>query len=132
MSQRLRFVRFNFVGAVGIGVQLAALWLLTDVVHVHYIPATCAAVALAVVHNFVWHHRWTWGERQVSSHPMILFVRFAAANGAVSLAGNLAAMAALVSVVGLPPVMANVAAIAFTGVLNFWVGDSVVFRGQRT
>ena len=132
MSQRLRFVRFNFVGAAGIGVQLSALWLLTDVAHVHYLPATGAAVALAVVHNFVWHHRWTWGDRQVGGRPMILFVRFAAANGAVSLAGNLAAMAALVSVVGLPPVMANVAAIACTGVLNFWVGDAVVFRGQRT
>jgi putative flippase GtrA len=130
MNQRRRFVRFNAVGAAGIGVQLSALWLLTGVVRVHYFPATVGAVTLAVVHNFVWHRRWTWGDRPVDVHPIALFTRFAAANGAVSLAGNLAAMPVLVSVAGLTPVVANGVAIALTGLLNFWIGDAVVFRGQ--
>ena len=131
MNQRRRFVRFNAVGAAGIGVQLSVLWLLTGVAHLHYLPATFAAVALAVVHNFLWHRRWTWGDRPVGVHPAALFTRFAAANGAVSLAGNLAAMPLLVSVAGLPPVVANGVAIVLTGVLNFWLGDAVVFRGNR-
>jgi putative flippase GtrA len=130
MNQRRRFVRFNAVGAAGIGVQLSVLWLLTGVARMHYLPATLAAVALAVVHNFLWHRRWTWGDRPAGVHPIALFTRFAAANGAVSLAGNLAAMPLLVSVAGLTPVVANGVAIALTGVLNFWVGDVVVFRGQ--
>jgi len=130
MNQRRRFVRFNAVGAAGIGVQLSVLWLLTGVAHLHYLSATFAAVTLAVVHNFMWHRRWTWGDRPVGVHPIALFTRFAAANGAVSLAGNLAAMPLLVSVAGLPPVVANGVAIALTGVLNFWLGDAVVFRGQ--
>jgi putative flippase GtrA len=130
MNGRLRFVRFNAVGAAGIAVQLSALWLLTGVAHVHYIPATIAAVTLAVVHNFVWHRRWTWGDRDLRGRPMALFARFAAANGAVSLLGNLAAMTALVSVGALTPVVANGVAIALTGALNFWVGDAVVFRGR--
>ena len=130
MNQRRRFVRFNAVGAAGIGLQLSALWLLTGVAHVHYLPATFAAVTLAVVHNFAWHRWWTWGDRPVDVHPIALFTRFAAANGAVSLAGNLAAMPVLVSAAGLTPVVANGVAIALTGVLNFWLGDAVVFRGQ--
>jgi putative flippase GtrA len=128
MSLRRRFVRFNAVGAAGIGVQLSVLWLLTGVAHVHYLPATFAAVTLAIVHNFMWHRWWTWGDRPAAVHPIALFARFAAANGAVSLAGNLAAMPVLVSVAGLTPVVANGAAIALTGVLNFWLGDAVVFR----
>jgi len=131
MNQRRRFVRFNAVGAAGIGVQISVLWLLTGVAHLHYLPATFAAVALAVVHNFLWHRRWTWGDRPVGVAPIALFTRFAAANGAVSLAGNLAAMPLLVSVAGLPPVAANSVAIILTGVLNFWLGDAVVFRGNR-
>ena len=130
MNQRRRFVRFNAVGAAGIGVQLWVLWLLTGVAHMHYLPATFAAVTLAVVHNFLWHRRWTWGDRPAGVRPIALFTRFAAANGAVSLAGNLAAMPLLVSVAGLTPVVANGVAIALTGVLNFWVGDVVVFRGH--
>jgi putative flippase GtrA len=46
------------------------------------------------------------------------------------MAGNLAAMPVLVSAAGLTPVVANGVAIVLTGVLNFWVGDAVVFRGQ--
>ena len=130
MNQRRRFVRFNAVGAAGIGVQLSVLWLLTGVARVHYLPATFAAVTLAVVHNFLWHRRWTWGDRPAAGHPIALFTRFAAANGAVSLAGNLAAMPVLVSIAGLTPVVASGVAIVLTGVLNFWIGDAVVFRGQ--
>jgi putative flippase GtrA len=130
MNQRRRFVRFNAVGAAGVAVQLSALWLLTGVARVHYLPATFVAVTLAVVHNFVWHRRWTWGDRPAGGHVIALFARFAAANGAVSLAGNLAAMPILVSVAGLTPVVANGVAIGLTGLLNFWIGDAVVFRGQ--
>jgi putative flippase GtrA len=128
MNLGRRFVRFNAVGAAGIGVQLAALWLLTGVAHLHDVPATCAAVTLAVVHNFAWHRRWTWGDRVDAGGAAAVFLRFAAANGALSLGGNLVVMAVLVSYVRLPAVAANAVAIAVSGLANFWVGDAVVFR----
>ena len=131
MNPWLRFARFNAVGAAGVGVQLATVWLLTGVAQVHYLPATSAAVGVAVVHNFAWHRRWTWGDREASAGPVALFMRFAAANGAVSLAGNLAAMAVLVPLAHMTPVAANAVAIAVTGVLNFRMGDVVVFRRGR-
>ena len=128
MSQGRRFVRFNAVGAAGIGVQLAALWLLTGVMHVHYLAATSLAVGTAIVHNFLWHRRWTWAERAESRGAIAQFLRFAAANGVVSLAGNLVVMTALVSGTHLTLVVANGIAIGACGLLNFWLGDSVVFR----
>jgi len=128
MSRPLRFVRFNAVGAAGIGVQLAALWFLTGVLHVHYSTATAAAVAVALVHNFAWHRRWTWADRADHGNAAAQFMRFAGANGAVSLAGNLVMMTTLVSGAQMTPMAANVAAIGTCGLLNFWLGDSVVFR----
>jgi putative flippase GtrA len=128
MSQGLRFVRFNVVGAAGIGVQLAALWLLTGVMQVHYLAATSLAVGTAIVHNFLWHRRWTWAERAESEGAIPQFMRFAAANGVVSLAGNLVVMRALVPGTHLTPVVANGVAIGACGLVNFWLGDSVVFR----
>lgn len=128
MTARVRFLRFNTVGALGILVQLAALWLLADVARAHYLLATTAAVGLAVVHNFVWHRWWTWRDRADAGSLPAAFVRFAVANGALSLVGNLGLTATLVSGAHVNPVAANAVAIGFCGLLNFWLGDVVVFR----
>jgi putative flippase GtrA len=58
-----RWLKFNFVGGIGIGVQFGVLFLLKSVWHVHYLVATVIAVEVAVVHNFVWHERFTWADR---------------------------------------------------------------------
>src|SRR5262249_31589394 len=113
-------------GGIGIAVQIAVLWLLTRA-GVPYLAATALAVASAVVHNFVWHQRWTWADRRRDEAPLRTFASFALANGAVSLVTNLVAMAALVGALGLAPVAANLVAIAAAGLVNFWLGDRVVF-----
>ena len=43
----LRWLKFNFVGGLGIGVQLAALWLFVSVLRINYLIATAAAVEIA-------------------------------------------------------------------------------------
>jgi putative flippase GtrA len=57
-----RWAAFNAVGLAGVAVQLACLALL---VHAgsHYLAATALAVEAAVLHNFLWHQRWTWRDR---------------------------------------------------------------------
>ena len=64
-----RWWRFSGVGALGVGVQLAVLALCVDVLHVDWRVAVPLAVAAAVVHNFVWHQRWTWADRRPSPSP---------------------------------------------------------------
>jgi len=59
----VRFLRFNAVGAMGIAVQIASLTLLVSALGVHYLPATAVAIELSVLHNFLWHERWTWRDR---------------------------------------------------------------------
>ncbi|HET9372408.1 MAG TPA: GtrA family protein [Vicinamibacterales bacterium] len=124
MSTWTRFLRFNAVSALGIGVQLGILWLLTTA-GVDYLAATTLAVAAAVVHNFAWHRQWTWADRD--TNIVRAFVAFAAGNGAVSLVTNLVVMTGLVSGAGMAPVLANLVAIGSAGVVNFWIGDRVVF-----
>jgi putative flippase GtrA len=62
-SRFVRWSKFNFVGGIGIAVQFAALFLLKSVFHVHYLAATALAVEAAVLHNFIWHERFTWADR---------------------------------------------------------------------
>jgi dolichol-phosphate mannosyltransferase len=128
MTAWRRFARFNAVSAVGIGVQLVAIWALTAM-GMHYLPATALSVASAVVHNFAWHRRWTWSDRvRHRGGWAAQLARFWMANGLVSLAGNLVVMAVLVSALGVPPLAANVAAIVCCGLVNYWLGDRFVFR----
>jgi FSR family fosmidomycin resistance protein-like MFS transporter len=117
------------VSALGIPVQLSSIAVLVHLLGVGYLVATIAGVAAAVAHNFLWHVRWTWHDRALEGASLsAAFARFALANGAVSMAGNLVLMAGLVAMAGLPVVPANLVAIAVCGVVNFELGDRFVFR----
>jgi dolichol-phosphate mannosyltransferase len=123
-----RFFRFNVVGAIGIVVQLGALELLRRA-GVDYLLATVLAVEAAVVHNFIWHERYTWRDRvrALRSELWARLVRFHLTNGAVSLVGNALAMRWLVGEMRLPVVPANLIAITACWLLNFLLSDRVVF-----
>ena len=89
---------------------------------VHYLVATAVGVEAAVLHNYFWHVRWTWRDRERS------LLRFHLANGVVSVISNLAWMWILST---WPLVAANLAAITLTSVANFLLGDRWAFAPQR-
>jgi putative flippase GtrA len=129
MQTFLRWWRFNLVGAVGIVVQLAALFLLKTIVHLNYLAATAVAVEAAVIHNFVWHEQFTWADRVKPSWRTSLprLGRFNLTNGGVSILGNLALMKVMVGLGHVNYFAANMIAIALCSVVNFLVSDEWVF-----
>ena len=124
-----RWLKFNFVGALGIGVQLAALAALSAL-GLGYLAATALAVEAAVLHNFLWHERMTWRDRATPLFRQMLgrFLRFQMANGLISLIGNLLLMRLLVGAVHLPVLWGNLGAIAACAALNFVVSDRLVWK----
>lgn len=126
----LRWLKFNFVGGIGIAVQLAALVAIRSVFHVDYLVATVSAVEIAVLHNFLWHERFTWAERQTHriAASLARLVRFNLSNGAVSIVGNLLLMRLLVGRFHVHYVAANLVAIAVCSVTNFLLSEHIVFR----
>ena len=124
-----RWVAFNAVGVAGMALQLAIVAALVHVLHVHYAIATALAVEAAILHNFVWHQRWTWRDRPVLQRRdgMARLARFHLLNGSVSLVGNVALTTLLTRVVGWDPVASNVVAIAACSLVNFAASDSLVF-----
>ena len=125
----IRWWKFNAVGGLGIGVQLVALTLLKSGLYLNYLVATAFAVEAAVIHNFFWHERYTWADRQSTSR-IIRFAKFNFSNGAISILGNVALMRLLVGALGLNYFMANALSIAGCSLLNFVVSDRLVFTGQ--
>jgi putative flippase GtrA len=128
----IRWLKFNFVGALGIAVQMGAFALLVSGLRLHYLIATPLAVEAAVLHNFVWHERFTWKDRtREVGRPRdvaMRLLRFHAGNGAVSILGNMALMRVLVGVLHLNPYLGNGISIAICSLLNFAASEWFVFR----
>lgn len=125
----MRWLKFNAVGALGMAVQLGSLGVFVHVLGLHYLLATALAVEAAVLHNFVWHRRWTWADRQAAqSVPTIaIFLRFNLTTGLASIAGNVLFMWILARCADLEPVIANGMAIALCSVVNFVLSDRWTF-----
>jgi putative flippase GtrA len=122
---RSRLAPFAVVGMLGFVLQLAALGILMSFAHWPWLPATIAAVELAIIHNFVWHRRVTWKDRQTPA--IAAFARYNLSTGVASICGNALLMAVYLNTVGLPPITANALAVVTMTVLNFVVADRWVF-----
>ncbi len=127
-----RWLKFNIVGGIGIGVQLAALAIFRSLLHLDYLLATVLAVESAVLHNFVWHERFTWADRPALrlTGSLIRLARFNASNGLTSILGNLLLMRWLVGGMQMNYFAANVIAIAACSLVNFLLSDCFVFQAE--
>lgn len=128
-----RWLKLHFVGGIGIVVQLGALALFRSALHFNYLLATALAVETAVIHNFLWHERFTWKDRPSTHRRQSLarFIKFNGTNGVVSIAGNLLIMRALVGQFRMNYMPANLIAVTVCSLLNFLLSEWVVFeRGE--
>jgi putative flippase GtrA len=119
-------MKFNAVGAMGVGVQLGVLALAREWLGMGILTATAVAVETAILHNFVWHERWTW--RLESGRWLARLVRFHATTGLVSLGASLFLMQLLAGWLGMPYLLANLASISAAWLLNFAASELFVFR----
>ncbi|MHB0868800.1 MAG: GtrA family protein [Chloroflexota bacterium] len=110
-----RLARFGIVGASGVVVNSIALFIAHGVAGLPLLVASPLAVEVAILHNFVWNERWTFGASGFS------FLRLGKFN-LTSLGGLLitsGVLYLLVSFVGVHYLMANLAGIALATVWNF-------------
>jgi putative flippase GtrA len=121
----LRWLKFNAVGAIGICVQLGVLALLSSGLGLNYLIATAVAVEIAVLHNFLWHERFTWSDRCAHSR-LARLLKFNFTTGSFSLLGNVI-FTKLLADAGCGYVFANATAIVLCSIINFMLNDRLVF-----
>jgi putative flippase GtrA len=128
VPRRRRIAPFVVVGIAGFTLQLGAVALLS---HAGLAPmaATALGVELAILHNFLWHERWTWRDRPAAAwtERVVRLVRFNASTGLTSIAGNVGLTLLLVAWWRLPLLVANVLAVVALSALNFSLSDRWVF-----
>jgi dolichol-phosphate mannosyltransferase len=127
-SKLRRLVKFGAVGASGVGVNLALLYLFTDVAGLHYAASAFIAIEASIISNFLLNDRWTFRDRRDNKvWPRLL--RF----NTVSAAGigvNMGIMALLVEVAGTHYLMAEILAILCAFIWNYTLSSRFVWRGR--
>ena len=123
-----RGMAFSAVGFLGIFVHLGLLRLLTAL-GAHYLIATALAVEATVLHNFLWHERWTWVDRtrRAPGGRWRRLLRFNLATGCVSIAGNLVLMRLYAGALDIAMPLAALFSIASCWLVNFVATDTLVF-----
>jgi putative flippase GtrA len=129
----IRWCKFNFVGAIGIAVQMGAFALFYGGIGLGKLWATGLAVETAVLHNFIWHEKFTWKHlpQRTKRDVARRLIRFHLGNGLVSILGNVAVVKLLSDAVHLNPYLANGVAIAVCALANFAVSEWFVFRPNK-
>jgi putative flippase GtrA len=124
-----RFLKFAIVGGLGAALQLSMLAVLTK--HMSPIPATLISVELAILHNFLWHERYTWPDR-ISQPFFTRLARFHLTNGLVSLCGNTLLTYALVTHFHLPTIPSALTAVGFCSLANYTLADQWVYQSRSS
>ncbi|WP_416674157.1 glycosyltransferase [Egbenema bharatensis] len=128
-----RFFRFGIVGLSGVFVDMAILYLLSDPTTLGWGLTRSKIIAseLAIVNNFLWNDRWTFGDisqqQKGWSKRLKRFLKF----NLICLAGlvlNVLLLNLLFNVFGLNRYVANLLAIAAVTLWNFWLNLKLSWR----
>jgi putative flippase GtrA len=127
MNGLLRLGKFNMVGVMGMGVQLLALTCFDRWFAGRYLYASAAAIELTLIHNFIWHRKYTWSGNSHKVGWVAQFVRFHLSNGLVSMLGNLALVRLFVHELRLPLLVSSTLAVICCSLVNYSFANSWVF-----
>ncbi len=124
----LRPFAFAAVASGGFLIQIAVVSVLTHAASLAPEAATAIGVELAILHNFLWHERWTWRDR-IGAAPRRLrrFIDYQLATGCTSLAGNVIVVGIATRAYAVDPTAATPLAVAIMSLVNYLVSDRWVF-----
>ncbi len=132
-----RFAKFGIVGASGIVVNVAMLWLLQERLlsfiadpQARLNASVPAAIACATVNNFAWNRQWTWSDREVATRGGVL-VQFAQYAGACWLGSTIQFVVTKLLAWHWHYLVANVCAIGVASLFNFVLNDRWTFARWR-
>jgi putative flippase GtrA len=112
-------------------VQLAALAGLTQGFGIDYRISTPIAVEIAVIHNFLWHERWTWPERAANSRLHRLW-QFHLSAGVLSVLANVVLTILFVDLWRIPYLAANALAIGIASIANYLAADRLIWAERQS
>jgi putative flippase GtrA len=130
-QRRARQARYLTVATLGAGVQ-AAVVLAASAMGCTPVAATLLGIEAAILHNFAWHDRWTWGDRPRRETWTRRLARYNVLMAGSSLVVGAAVTWAVVTAFGWSVLPANAVAVGVAAAANYLASDRLVFaRGSR-
>ena len=133
---RWRYIKFGLVGASGMVVNLAVLYLCQEFLLASIVSgeqrlyaSLAIAILLATVNNFAWNRLWTWRDRQGEFRGGIAtqFVRYGLASW---LGTSVQYILTLWLAQHVHYLLGNVLAIVLASVINYFANDWWTFKGN--
>ena len=132
-----RFIQFGLVGLSGVFVDMAIFYLLRDPRSLGWglTRSKVIAAELAIVNNFLWNDRWTFGDisSQQKGWPNRIkrFIKFNLICS-IGVILNVGILNILVNVFHINDYLANLIAIAIVTIWNFWINLKLNWRVTST
>ena len=132
-----RFMKFGMVGASGVVVNLAVLYLCQEFLFsaisssgMRLNASLAVAIFFATANNFYWNRAWTWSDRQhhPDKHLLLHFGQYAVA---VWIGIALQFILTKLLVLHMYYLIANASAIVLASVFNFLVNNFWTFRHHK-
>ncbi len=128
----IRFIKFGIVGTSGIIVNTFFLWLGHEKIGLPVALASPAAVAFAILNNFLLNDYWTWSDKRTAK-KFSFFHRLwryyvSASFGSVI---NYAVLLILTEIFSVFYLLANLVGIFFGMASNFMLGEFWVFKKKQ-
>ena len=130
VSAARRSLRYLAVATLGAALQTAVV-LAATAAGCSPVAATVVGIEAAILHNFAWHDRWTWGDRHRSEPRAVRLVRYNAAMAGSSLAIGAATTWMVVAGLGWGVLPANALAVGVAALVNYVASDRVLFKVRR-
>lgn len=126
-----RLFRFGLVGISGVAVNMAILYLGVHVGGLQHLVAAAIASEVSVLTNFAMNDGWTFRDRKEGSS----WIRRAIQYNGVALAGmgiSLSTMAALMAILGMHYMLANLIALTTATVSNYVLNSRITWSAPAT
>ena len=130
-----RFLKFGAVGFSGVFVDLGVFWILSNGFGLEAVTATILSAEVAVLNNFIWNDRWTFGDRSIQQPGLRSMVRRFLKFNVLCLVGIVlqGTLVGLMSnVAGVPAIGAKLLAIGLVMLWNFWINLKLSWRVTNT
>jgi len=124
---RIDFVRFCMVGALGFAINFLLLTLFFRILNLPVFVAQVLAAEVALFHNFLWHHHWTYKRNDVQKGIWALIVQFHVTSW-VAVVGSAALISLFIHVFGLDYIYALILSSAIALFWNFGWTKFVIWR----
>jgi len=122
-----RFVKFLIVGFSGIIVNMALLYMLTEIAGLYYMFSSIVAIEISIISNFFLNNFWTWKERE-KGNIYSKIVKYHITTGISAIFGNWLILVVLTELFGMYYLLSNLIGIAVGTISNYLINDLWTFN----